>query len=287
MNQQHAPRIHRWWPENWSPDQWALLDTGDGRKLERFGGRVLDRPEVGAVWPAAQPRAWAQADNRFEATSKTAGHWRNQKMQPWTATYAPLDLTFHLESTRYKHVGVFPEQAANWDWLAQRLQPDQRFLNLFAYTGGASLAASRAGAEVTHVDAIRQVIDWTRRNMETSGLDGIRWIVEDAAKFVKREIKRGNAYDGIMLDPPTWGLGAKGEKWRLEDALLPLLRDVHALAKPGGFILLNTYSGLTPVTLESTIHAVMPGVSTEVGELCLRSESGVFLSTGSCARIEC
>lgn len=278
--------LNRWWPEQWA-DEWALLDVGGGRKLERFGGRVLDRPEGGAVWPVAKPAAWSKADNRFDATSKTAGRWTDSKMKPWTMRYAPLDLTFHLESTRYKHIGVFPEQAANWDVLAQRLQPGQRFLNLFAYTGGASLAARRAGAEVTHVDAIRQVIDWTRRNMESSGLDGIRWVVEDAAKFVAREVKRGNTYDGIMLDPPTWGIGAKGEKWRLEDALIPLLRDVRALARPGGFIILNTYSGLTPVTLESTIAAVMPGVSVEVGELCLRSEFGVFLPTGSCARIEC
>ena len=207
-------------------------------------------------------------------------------MADWTTHYAPLDLTFHLASTRYKHIGLFPEQAANWDYLAQRLEPGMRFLNLFAYTGGASLAARRAGAEVTHVDAIRQVVDWTRRNMESSGLQDIRWVVEDAAKFVQREAKRGNTYDGIMLDPPTWGLGAKGEKWRLEDALVPLLKDVRRITAPHGFVLLNTYSGLTPVTLESTISAVMPGVSIDVGELCLRSESGTFLSTGSCARIE-
>jgi len=269
-------------------NSYELLDSGNGRKLERFGQRILDRPEVSAIWPQhLSASAWAQADNRFESTSKTAGKWRQASIRPWTLEYAPLDLHFHLESTRYKHIGIFPEQAANWMHLASRLSSGDRFLNLFAYTGGASLAARRVGAEVTHVDAIRQVIDWTRRNMEASGMSGIRWVVEDATKFVKREAKRGRTYHGIMLDPPTWGLGAKGEKWRLEDALIPLLRDVLQILEPGGFVILNTYSGLTPIALETTINALHAKSSVEVGELCLRAMSnGHDLSTGSCARIE-
>jgi 23S rRNA (cytosine1962-C5)-methyltransferase len=269
-----------WWPEGWTEHE--LLDSGGGRRLERFGDKVLDRPETGAVWPASGH--W-KADHRYEPTGKTSGKWTPAIPGSWRLHYAPLDLHFALEATRYKHIGVFPEQAANWEVLAATLRPGDRFLNLFAYTGGASLAARRVGAEVTHVDTIRQVVDWTRKNMEISGLEGIRWVVDDAAKFVSREARRGNLYSAVMLDPPTWGIGPKGTKWRLEDALEPLLRDVHAIVEPGGLIILNTYSGLSPATLHTWISRLMPGVSVEVGELCLRSADDTFMPTGSCARI--
>ena len=196
-----------------------------------------------------------------------------------------LQLSFHLEMTRFKHVGIFPEQAVNWEFIAEHLQPGDAFLNLFAYTGGASLAARAVGADVTHVDAIRQVVDWTRVNMELSGLDGIRWVVEDALKFAQREQRRGNKYKGIVLDPPTWGLGPKGQKWRIEDQLLSLCETVADLIEPGGFIIMNTYSGIAPSALETVWARILPSADTEAGELCLRGEDGHWIPTGSLIRI--
>ena len=197
-----------------------------------------------------------------------------------------LNLTFQLEMTKFKHVGLFPEQAENWEYIAEHLKPGNRFLNLFAYTGGASIAARAAGADVTHVDAIRQVIDWTRVNMELSGLDGIRWVVEDALKFAEREQKRGNTYDGIVLDPPTWGLGPKGEKWRLEDQLTRLCEAVADIVAPGGFIIMNTYSGISPTALETLWSRLLPTAASEVGELCLEGKDGHMIPTGSLIRLK-
>ena len=159
-------------------------------------------------------------------------------------------------------------------------------LNLFAYTGGASLAAKSAGADVTHVDAIRQVIDWTRENMELSGLDGIRWVVEDALKFLQREVKRGNKYKAVVLDPPTWGLGPKNEKWKLEHHLEEIVELVAKVVEPGGFVVMNTYSGIPPTSLETLWRRVLPKANMVSGELCLQGSDGHLLSTGSLIRIE-
>ena len=177
-------------------DSYELVDSGDGAKLERFSQYLLDRPEPGAVWPKGLSISkWDKADASFEPTGKIKGYWQNLNNVPekWVLEYnSPnhrhLRLKFQLEMTRFKHVGVFPEQATNWEYIAGKICEDDKLLNLFAYTGGASLAAKSAGADVTHVDAIRQVINWTRINMELSGLDGIRWVVEDALKFLKREV---------------------------------------------------------------------------------------------------
>jgi 23S rRNA (cytosine1962-C5)-methyltransferase len=197
-----------------------------------------------------------------------------------------LRLKFKLETTRFKHIGVFPEQASNWEYIADKINKGDKLLNLFAYTGGASLAAKSAGADVTHVDAIRQVIDWTRVNMELSGLTGIRWVVEDALKFLRREVKRGNKYSGVVLDPPTWGLGPKNEKWKLEHSLVEIVELVSKVVEPNGFIVMNTYSGLPPSTLETLWRRVLPNASTECGELCLQASDGHLLSTGSLIRVE-
>ena len=197
-----------------------------------------------------------------------------------------LKLTFQLEMTRFKHVGVFPEQAANWEYIAGKINEGEKLLNLFAYTGGASLAAKSAGADVTHVDAIRQVIDWTRVNMELSGLDGIRWVVEDALKFLKREVKRGNKYNAVVLDPPTWGLGPKNEKWKLDHHLEEIVELVSQVVLPGGFVVMNTYSGIPPTSLETLWRRVLPKAQMVSGELCLKGKDGHLLSTGSLIRIE-
>jgi len=273
---------------------YELIDSGDGSKLEKFGGVVLDRPEASAVWAKKLGyKKWDDANASFDSTSKAAGLWRkNGKVaENWNLEYKSpmhphLRLKFKLEMTRFKHVGVFPEQASNWEYLAGKLKDGDKLLNLFAYTGGASLAGKCAGADVTHVDAIRQVINWTRENMELSGLTGIRWVVEDALKFLRREVKRGNKYTGIVLDPPTWGLGPKNEKWKLEHSLVEIVELVSQVVEPGGFIVMNTYSGLPPSTLETLWRRVLPKASTECGELCLQGRDGHLLSTGSLIRIE-
>jgi len=278
----------RWAPEHWG--EYTVIDSGDGARLERFGDLILDRPDPAAVWSRRLGTdAWDEAHARFEPTGRTKGNWVPLDSVPegWNLNYRSprLQLRFHLEMTRFKHVGIFPEQAANWEYIAEQLQPGDKFLNLFAYTGGASIAARSVGAEVTHVDAIRQVVDWTRINMELSGLDGIRWVVEDALKFAQREQRRGNTYKGIVLDPPTWGLGPKGQKWRLEDNLLNLCATVADLLEPGGFIVMNTYSGIAPSALETVWERILPSAQFEAGELCLRGEDGHWIPTGSLIRI--
>jgi 23S rRNA (cytosine1962-C5)-methyltransferase len=279
----------RWAPEHWG--EYEIIDSGDGARLERFGELVLERPDPGAMWPRQlDVAAWDRANAHFEPTGKSKGYWVKHGGAPdrWKMRYQSkrLNLTFQLEMTKFKHVGIFPEQAENWEYIAENLGPKDRFLNLFAYTGGASIAARSTGAEVTHVDAIRQVVDWTRVNMELSGLDGIRWVVEDALKFAERERKRGNRYNGIVLDPPTWGLGPKGEKWRLEDQLINLCEAVAAIVEPGGFIIMNTYSGISPTALETLWSRLLPSASSEVGELCLTAKNGHSVPTGSLIRLK-
>jgi 23S rRNA (cytosine1962-C5)-methyltransferase len=278
-------------------DSWKdyeLIDSGDGSKLEKFGKYVLDRPETEAVWrKALSYDKWDNADASFEPTGKKQGYWQNKAgiKEKWQLQYnSPkldhLKLVFQLETTRFKHVGVFPEQAANWEYIAEKIQPGDKLLNLFAYTGGASLAAKSAGADVVHVDAIRQVIDWTRVNMELSGLEGIRWVVEDALKFLKREVKRGNKYNAVVLDPPTWGLGPKNEKWKLDHHLEEIVELVSKVVLPGGFVVMNTYSGIPPTSLETLWCRILPKGQMTSGELCLQGKDGHLLSTGSLIRIE-
>ena len=273
-------------------EDYELLDSGDAARLDRFGKWVLDRPEPGAVWARGKNyREWDKADVVFEATSKTKGVWKGGGPGPWTVEYQSpvhreLKLKFQLELTKFKHVGIFPEQASNWEFIADKIGEDHKLLNLFAYTGGASLAAKCMGADVTHLDAIRQVVNWTRINMELSGLDGIRWVVEDALKFLKREVKRGNKYHGVVLDPPTWGLGPKGEKWKLEQHLVEIVELVAEVLEDGGFVVMNTYSGVSPTALEMVWHRVLPKAKLTAGELCLKGADGHIMPTGSLIRVE-
>ena len=285
-------KIKRFVADTWK--DYELLDSGEGAKLEKFGGVVLDRPEASAVWDRKKSfKEWDKAHSSFESTSKAAGYWKQNGKVPnsWNLEYKSeehpsLRLKFNLETTRFKHIGIFPEQSCNWEYIAGKIKEGDKLLNLFAYTGGASLAAKSAGADVAHVDAIRQVIDWTRVNMELSGLTGIRWVVEDALKFLRREVKRGNKYSGVVLDPPTWGLGPKNEKWKLEHSLVEIVELVSQVVEPDGFIVMNTYSGLPPSTLETLWRRVLPNASTECGELCLKASDGHLLSTGSLIRVE-
>ncbi|MBR4524732.1 MAG: class I SAM-dependent methyltransferase [Bacteroidales bacterium] len=274
---------------SWS--DYELLDSGAGEKLERFGAYVLARPEPKALWDKSLPEAeWRRLSHTTftpgagfgKAGKEDSGTWnRLRKMEDqWWIRYANADglkMDLRLGLTSFKHVGVFPEQAPNWDWIYRQTRAlaakggTPRVLNLFAYTGAASLAAKAAGADVTHLDSVRQVVTWARGNMEHSGLDGIRWVVEDAMKFARREARRGNRYDGIILDPPAYGHGPDGEKWKLDECLFEMLRSVgEILAPQDAFLVLNLYSnGYSALLGETVLRQAMRVGTVESGELAL------------------
>ncbi len=284
-------------PPSWS--DYELLDSGAGEKLERFGAYVLARPEPKALWDKSLPEAeWRRlAHTTFtpgagfgKAGKEDSGTWnRLRKMDDqWWIRYANVDglkMDLRLGLTSFKHVGVFPEQAPNWDYIYRQTRAlaakggTPRVLNLFAYTGAASLAAKAAGADVTHLDSVRQVVTWARGNMEHSGLDGIRWVVEDAMKFARREARRGKRYDGIILDPPAYGHGPDGEKWKLDECLFDMLRSVgEILAPQDAFLVLNLYSnGYSALLGETVLRQAMRVGTVESGELALNDPFGKAL----------
>lgn len=282
-------------PTHWK--DYELLDCGNFLKLERFGQYITIRPEPQAVWDARlSPSEWEKkAHIRFVPRTSTSGEWKKIKQMPdqWVISY-PLNgnpspasrISFRLGLTAFKHVGIFPEQAVNWDYIDESVRqlknPAPKVLNLFAYTGGASLAARAAGAEVYHVDSIKQVITWGNQNMELSGLNDIRWVVEDAMKFVQREVKRGKKYHGIILDPPAYGHGPKGEKWKLEEQVNELVKNVLLLLdEKEHFLIMNTYSlGFSGIILENLIPAEFRKKNFSIGELFLHATSGVKLPLG-------
>ncbi|KAA8485265.1 23S rRNA (cytosine1962-C5)-methyltransferase [Arcticibacter tournemirensis] len=279
-------------PRHWK--DYELIDCGDFEKLERFGNITLIRPEPQAVWAKQLPESeWQKLhDIRFKGRSATSGEWIKKNARTpdrWHITYKNDDISIKLRLalTSFKHVGVFPEQAVNWDYISETIgqfkteQP--RILNLFAYTGGASLAAKAAGADTTHVDSIKQVVTWANENQEISGLKDIRWVVEDALKFVKREIKRGKKYNGIILDPPAYGHGPNGEKWKLEDHILEMMQDVAGLLdEEEHFLILNTYSlGFSSVIVENLLRGPLSDPQNlETGELYLQATAGSKLPLG-------
>jgi 23S rRNA (cytosine1962-C5)-methyltransferase len=279
-------------PTHWK--DYELIDCGDFEKLERFGNLVLIRPEPQAVWNKGLSEAeWQRQHHiKFKGRSATSGEWvkKNHNLPDrWNIEYQNKDVTIRLRMalTSFKHVGVFPEQAVNWDYISQHVKKfkteQPRVLNLFAYTGGASLIAKAAGADTTHVDSIKQVVTWGNENMELSGLKDIRWVVEDALKFVKREVKRGKTYNGIILDPPAYGHGPNGEKWKLEDSLNEMMHDVVKLLDPEEhFLILNTYSlGFSSVIVQNLIQSAFPKVQNlEIGELYLQATAGAKLPLG-------
>ena len=279
-------------PQYWK--DYELLDCGDFEKLERFGNVILIRPEPQAVWSKAiSENEWTKLHHiRFQGRSATSGEWvKKDSKTPdrWHINYSNPDISikFRLALTSFKHLGIFPEQAVNWDYITEKIKSfkttQPKVLNLFAYTGGASLAARAAGAETTHVDSIKQVVTWANENQELSKLDNIRWMVEDALKFVKRELKRGKKYNGIILDPPAYGHGPNGEKWKLEDNIKEMMRDVvQLLDEEEHFLILNTYSlGFSSVIVENLIKSSFPEVQNlETGELYLQAKSGCKLPLG-------
>ena len=287
-------------PQSWQ--DYELIDSGNFRKLERFGPYVMIRPEPKALWDPALPESeWrAMAHTEFKpgagfgkAGKEDSGTWTPlRKMQEqWTIAYPPAGLRLRLGLTSFKHVGVFPEQATNWDYIlrntreiaelrAKAGEGAPRVLNLFAYTGAASLAARKGGADVTHLDSVKQVVTWARGNMELSGLEGIRWIVEDALKFARREVRRGNRWQGIILDPPAYGHGPDGERWKLDECLNEILKCCAQLLAPeNSFLVLNLYSnGYSAVLAETLVRTAFgAGGSLECGESVLRDRYGKAL----------
>ena len=275
---------------------YEVLDTGDGEKLERWNDIVLRRPDPQAIWPKQKPELWTKADAYYHRSVKGGGEWEFFKKLPerWTIKYR--DLKFYVRPTGFKHTGLFPEQAVNWDWMSGLIKNANRpirVLNLFGYTGGATLACAAAGAKVTHVDAAKGMVQWARENRECAGLDetSFRWIVDDALKFVQREARRGNVYEGILMDPPSYGRGPGGEVWKLENELFGLVEACEkVLAKDALFMLINSYTtGLQPAVLNNmltmTVAKTREGKVT-ADEIVLPVTAGGVLPCGASGRWE-
>lgn len=282
----------------WISDQWRdyeLIDCGSGEKLERWGKYTLVRPDPQAIWQTERiHRGWQKCDARYARSSSGGGAWETKNIpERWTVNYNGL--TFNIKPMNFKHTGLFPEQATNWDFAAAQIKRAGRpirVLNLFAYTGAATVACAAAGAEVCHVDAAKGMVAWARENAKSSGLEDapIRWIIDDCAKFVEREIRRGRKYDAVIMDPPSYGRGPSGEIWKLEENLWPFVELVAGvLSDEPLFFLINSYTtGLAPSVLTYILESIVTkrhGGHTESAELGLHvNESGLALPCGATGR---
>ncbi len=282
----------------WVSDKWTdfeLLDCSDGEKLERWGDYILVRPDPQAIWstPRTNPN-WRKSSARYERSSRGGGSWDKRSLpEKWQIRYG--ELTFNVKPMNFKHTGLFPEQAVNWDFIMDRIRSAGReisVLNLFAYTGGATVAAAAAGAKVCHVDAAKGMVQWARENAKASGLEDrpIRWIVDDCAKFVEREIRRGHRYDAIIMDPPSYGRGPSGEIWKLEENLYPFVKlCTGVLSDDPLFVIINSYTtGLSASTLTYIAGSLFTprfggrAVSDELGLPV--TETGLCLPCGAACR---
>lgn len=291
----------------WLADQWKdyeVIDCSKGEKLERWGDYLLVRPDPQVIWDTPKKETgWHKMNGHYHRSSKGGGEWEFfQLPKEWTIQYSlPINrkLTFHLKPFSFKHTGLFPEQAANWNWFSQLIADavskgrSVKVLNLFAYTGGATLAAAAAGASVTHVDASKGMVNWAKENAISSGLKDapIRWLVDDCVKFVEREIRRGNHYDAIIMDPPSYGRGPKGEIWKIEESVYPLIRLCSQILTDNPlFFLINSYTtGLQPAVLSYMISTVLDTANGTVtaSEIGLPvSSSGLVLPCGASGRYE-
>ena len=283
----------------WIADQWKdyeVLDTSGGEKLERWGKYLLIRPDPQVIWnsPKEHP-GWKKRNGHYHRSSRGGGEWEFFHLpEQWQIHYR--ELTFNLKPFSFKHTGLFPEQAVNWDWFTEKIRRAGRpvkVLNLFANTGGATLAAASAGAHVTHVDASKGMVAWAKENAAASGLADrpVRWLVDDCMKFVERELRRGNHYDGIIMDPPSYGRGPKGEIWKIEDAVYPLICQCEKLLSEDPlFFLVNSYTtGLAPAVLTYMISLALRdrGGHAEASEIGLPvASSGLVLPCGASGRWE-
>lgn len=291
----------------WLADQWKdyeVIDCSKGEKLERWGDYLLVRPDPQVIWDTPKKETgWHKMNGHYHRSSKGGGEWEFfQLPKEWTIQYSlPINkkLTFHLKPFSFKHTGLFPEQAANWNWFSQLIADavskgrQVKVLNLFAYTGGATLAAAAAGASVTHVDASKGMVTWAKENAISSGLKDapIRWLVDDCVKFVEREIRRGNHYDAIIMDPPSYGRGPKGEIWKIEESVYPLIQLCSQILTDNPlFFLINSYTtGLQPAVLSYMISTVLGTANGTVtaSEIGLPvSSNGLVLTCGASGRYE-
>ena len=284
----------------WVADKWQdyeVLDTSGGEKLERWGDYRLIRPDPQVIWDTPKGRQWRKPNGHYHRSSKGGGEWEFFDLpEEWTISYRKL--TFHLKPFSFKHTGLFPEQAVNWDWCAGligRASAEGRsvkVLNLFAYTGGATVSAAAAGASVTHVDASKGMVGWARENAVSSGLGeaSIRWLVDDCGKFVEREIRRGNTYDAIIMDPPSYGRGPRGEIWKMETSIYPfILKCRELLSEDPLFFLINSYTtGLQPAVLSYMLHTAIDPIrkgKVEADEVGLPvTGNGLVLPCGAAGR---
>lgn len=291
----------------WTADNWKdyeVIETSFGEKLERWGKYLLVRPDPQVIWntPKKHP-GWKKRNGHYHRSAKGGGEWEFFDLpDEWSIHYQ--NLTFRLKPFSFKHTGLFPEQAANWEWFSAiirdagnnpaRKNPDARVkvLNLFAYTGGATLAAASAGASVTHVDASKGMVSWAKENAAVSGLGNapIRWLVDDCVKFVEREIRRGNTYDAIIMDPPSYGRGPKGEIWKIEESIFPFLAlTAQLLSEDALFFLINSYTtGLQPAVLSYMMQTILQpkfGGYVQASEIGLPvSSNGLILPCGASGR---
>ncbi len=282
----------------WCSDKWGdyeLLDASDGERLERWGKYILIRPDPQIIWKGvARHPAWNKADGVYRRSNNGGGGWIKQKTpETWDIGYG--DLTFRLKPMGFKHTGLFPEQATNWDWFSSLIKTANRpikVLNLFAYTGGATIAAAKAGAQVVHVDASKGMVAMAKENASLSGLENapIRYIVDDCKKFIEREIRRGNKYDGIIMDPPSYGRGPSGEVWKLEDSIDEFVGlAAQLLCREPLFFLINSYTtGLSPLTMSYILDLKVKSIyggSIEAGEIGLKvTQTGAVLPCGASTR---
>ena len=288
-----------WIADNWK--DYEVLDTSKGEKLERWGNYILIRPDPQVIWNTPRNhKGWRQKNGHYHRSKKGGGEWEFFNLpQQWCIEYKPRTqeaLTFQLKPFSFKHTGLFPEQAANWDWFSEKIRSCRRsikILHLFAYTGGATLAAAKAGAAVTHVDASKGMVVWAKENARSSGLDEapIRWIVDDCVKFVEREIRRGNHYDAIIMDPPSYGRGPKGEIWKIEDSIFPFIQlCTQLLSDKPLFFLVNSYTtGLAPAVLTYMLSTALKefGGTVASQEIGLPvSSTGLILPCGASGRWE-
>ena len=281
-----------WIADNWK--DYECIDTANGEKLERWRDIILCRPDPQVIWDKkSNPQLWEKADARYLRSSSGGGKWeyKNKMPEKWNVKYK--DLTFNIKPMGCKHTGLFPEQAVNWDYMAEKIKRrgGAKVLNLFAYTGGATVACAKAGANVTHVDASKGMVQWAKENARSSGLENapIRYLVDDCMKFVEREIRRGNTYDAILMDPPSYGRGPGGEVWKIEDSICSFVRRCALLLSEDPlFFIINSYTtGLSPTVLTNLMKLCLPEGRAESSEIGLKiTSSSMVLPCGATGRWE-